>query len=106
MTWQLDPAGFAGEPPPTRAFIGDGGAVAIIEVTERTVVVLALAVPAEHRRAHAASRLVAALLARFPGRPGVVPAYVPADLAADYFARTAWSQTPIEQVEMVATPGR
>lgn len=98
-SWQTDPVSFAGAVAPTRAFASDG-AVALVEHAGTRAYLLALAVEPARRRRGAARALMSSLFARFPGAAWAVPAYVPEELAAEFFAATGWRRSSLTQVEM------
>ncbi|MBB5788174.1 GNAT family N-acetyltransferase [Jiangella mangrovi] len=98
--WQLAPETLAAAVPPRRAY-ALGPATALVGVTEDAVSVVAVHTdPAARRQGHARA-LLGALRATFPGRNWVVPAIVPEDAGAAFFAATGWVRADLAQYEMV-----
>ncbi|MCY1077347.1 GNAT family N-acetyltransferase [Archangium lansingense] len=100
LPWQLAPETLAGLTAPTRAFrLGEAVAV-ILEAGPQDVLLRSLVVAGEKRRQGEGSRLVRAIAAQLPGRRWRVPAIVPEQLGADFFAAMGLRRQALTQLEM------
>jgi GNAT superfamily N-acetyltransferase len=99
LPWQLAPATIAAAASPALAFALDS-ALALVEVLPAAVVVRALVVPRNRRRAGRATQLVQALRARFPDRALRVVPIVPEGLVGAMPARVGAVLDELAQLEL------
>ncbi|WP_257463492.1 GNAT family N-acetyltransferase [Archangium lipolyticum] len=102
LPWQLAPETVAGLTAPTRAF-RLGAAVAVVTEAGSQELVLRSLVAGEKRRQGEGSRLLRALAARMSGRWWRVPAIVPEELGAGFFAANGLKRQSLTQLEMVSS---
>jgi GNAT superfamily N-acetyltransferase len=106
LPWQVTGVSVAspegeGEPLPVAYRLGQ--AVAIIAdpvVEEEKVTIHSLMVAPDHRRQGQASRLAAAVLAKYPGKKWIAKARLPEEHGAELAAKFGFTRMPIGQVQM------
>lgn len=100
LPWQLAPETLAGLTAPVRAFRLGAAVAVVLETGPQDVLLRTLVVAGEKRRRGEGSRLLRALAARLPGRRWKVPAIVPEQLGAAFFAANGLRRQPLTQLEM------
>ena len=102
LPWMLAAETLSGAVSPARAFHLDHRAYALIGDPEANVIPLgALVVPRAYRRNGWGTRLMQALIARYPDQAWSIPQIVPGELAPTFFRRCGWTLMDTNQFEMV-----
>jgi ribosomal protein S18 acetylase RimI-like enzyme len=102
LPWMLSAETLSGTVSPAQAYHLDHSAYALIgDPAADTITLVALVVPRSHRRSGWGTRLMQALVARFPGKAWSIPQLVPEELAPTFFTRYGWKQMDTNQQEMV-----
>ncbi|MBV8274748.1 MAG: GNAT family N-acetyltransferase [Verrucomicrobia bacterium] len=101
LPWMLMPETMAAATAPFQALHLNEIAFAVVaDPIDEKIVIRALLVSKAHRRQGWGSRLLSALEAHFAGRPLVVPAVVPENMAPALFGRVGWQRQTLSQFEM------
>lgn len=104
--WMFAPETLAAAASPAAAFsLEDSACTLVADPDAASLSFLALHVRPDRRRQGWARRLLAALRARFPGRPFVFTVSLPEDLVPEFFVRTGWERLTITQFEMALEIG-
>ena len=107
LPWMLAAETLSGAVSPARAFHLDHRAYALIGDPEPNVIPLvAFVVSRSYRRNGRGTRLMQALLARYPDRSWSIPQLVPEELAPTFFGRCGWELMDTNQLEMILDPTR
>lgn len=102
LPWMLAADTLSGVVSPARAFHLDHRAYALIGDPEANVITMvAFVVPRSYRRNGWGTRLLQALLARYPDRAWSIPQIVPEELAPTFFERCGWKLMDTNQLDMI-----
>jgi ribosomal protein S18 acetylase RimI-like enzyme len=101
LPWMLAAETLSAATSPLRAVSLAGCAFALInDPAAETLGLISIIVPRAERDKGYGTRLMRALEASYPGKPWVVSAIVPEDLAPGFFAKVGWGRQKLSQLEM------
>jgi predicted GNAT family acetyltransferase len=99
LPWQIPERAAMQLSPPYRAFALDGAQILISNPEASTIAIQGLVVPAELRGAGRAQRLVARVIAQFPGKAWRIPALCPEEFAG-FWQKMGFTVGRLSQFQM------
>ena len=99
LPWQVSGESLAQMNPPNRAYRLEQAVIVISDPGANQIGIRSILVPPEFRRQGQATRLIHALIARFPGKQWLVPALLPEELAG-LFIKAGFKPGELSQFQM------